>query len=49
MAWLFSKKNKHLPGEDLAYELSDDGSYYTVTGMGSCKKKEPHYSVRIFR
>ena len=39
MAWLFSKKNKHLPGEDLAYELSDDGSYYTVTGMGSCKKR----------
>ena len=38
MAWLFSKKNKHLPGEDLAYELSDDGSYYTVTGMGSCKE-----------
>lgn len=38
MTRLFSRKNKRPDGDGLAYELSEDGSYYTVTGMGSCKE-----------
>ncbi len=31
---------KAIPSEGLAFELSEDGSGYVLTGMGSCKDKE---------
>lgn len=32
------EKNEYKPSKGLSYELSSDGSYYTVVGIGSCKQ-----------